>query len=348
MPTVNKDRPPGLSGSYNRGAWRSLKNQIRLHYTQAELTAAVARGPQFLNLVVNDLESLGYAPLSSIAANGLPTAHPAPGDPSNPYGCLVLTDVSISFVGGNTVVDATLTYEHLMDGFNQILRNPNSRRLYVKARASVTEKATNFYHPNGNKSLPREVITTSHTYETLETGIPNAPYDPALPRTVVTTGEVSVPFPAENFTLQGIWFTDDIIADKNNLQGHINEDVILGKPPKTYLCSEFTYEMHNSYLKAHQQGKKGAYKVTMEFQYNYDTWEPTVVFNDQRTKGPPASVQPAIEYDINGTLNQARNPINFALQPAGWWLVPVLPTRNFNYYLGGSAVDPIIFERVGP
>jgi hypothetical protein len=89
------------------------------------------------------------------------------------------------------------------------------------------------------------------------------------------------------------------------------------------------------------------YKFGFEFQYNFDTWDPRVAFNDQRTGRPPADLEPATQPDPNlPTQYQTFNSYTYnffavqggptGLQPAGYWNVPCLRRADFDTLFGAE------------
>lgn len=357
MPTINWDLWQDLTGVEDRGAWRSLRRKVRLEYSAAEMEGPPKLGgPRILYKTMQSLDDAGLFVLSTLDSRdgnnydipALPTTLPTGasifGNPDNPFSHLVLVKRTPTIVAPNNWVDVVLDYEHILDGYNQILVNPPSGRLFVKGRSSIIDKDTNFYYKDGVKANGRRLLSVAHTYPEWDMGTPNAPFDPDLPRTVVQTGSINIPFPAQNFTIQALHFTNNIWQDANNMVGWINEDVILGQPPYTYICSEFAWELNNAFVTPFQRGNYACYKVSVEFQFNFDTWDATVVFNDQRLSGgrPPHNVLAAAETDDQGVLRLGINPLNGAFQPAGYWQVPSLQRKNFRQFLNAQ------FEIVGP
>jgi hypothetical protein len=283
-------------------------------------------------------------PFSSLNRNDV-AQYPVHGDVFGnneaPFSNLVLTNMVAKMAASNNIVDVEISYEHVLDGFNQILVNPPSGRLFVKGRSSIVDKTTNFFRKEGNPAADRIQLEVAHTFPEWDRDIAGLSFDPDLPRTVRQTGEVNVPFPAKGFTLQGMVFTNDIITFGKRLAGHVNEEPLLGEPPLYWLCTEFAYEMHNAFP-AFWQLNRPAYKVSMEFQYNHDTWDPDVVFNDKRHGAPPAAVKHGSLAEFDMILRYTENPINGAIQPAGIWRAPFLPRRNFTGFFGD-----VLWEAVG-
>ncbi len=221
------------------------------------------------------------------------------------------------------------------------------RFIYGKGRCSIVEKTTNFYiPPNADGTVSdditkRKQILVAHSFPKTDTGIVGQAIDPTLPFTVIQGGEVSVPFPQGNFELQGILYTNNPWSIAWAFIARVNKKVWLQRPPITWICSEVKFEVVDPSL--------GEYRFSFEFQYNVDTWNPTVVFNDQRTGRPPASVEAATLPNPmeGGVLNLVQNPYTEGtLQPAGYWNVPFLSQVDFsqlfaNFFEGGL---PPLFE----
>lgn len=348
-PIVSMHVPGMMSGTFERGVWRSVKTGARLEYRPADLSDDNLLGGNFRNLLILDrsvkkIISMGFTPFSSIGRDGnpaVPAEFTVVGNPECPFSNLVLTNMTPKIGASNNIVDVEINYEHVMDGYNQIIRNPPSRRLYVKGRSSIVDKSTNFFRKDGNPLAPQVQLTVAHTYPEKDRDITATPFDPNLPRTVVQTGEINVPFPAQGFTIQGILFTNDVLEDGKNLIAHINEETLLKQPAKYWICSEFAWEMHCGFNTQWFDNRPG-YKVSMEFQYNYDTWEPLVVFHDKRFGDPPANMQEARENGPEGVLRMTRNFYNLsAQQPAGYWKVPYLPTCNFTNFFGNPRFEVV-------
>jgi hypothetical protein len=354
LPLVHLHRPDMMSGTFERGVFRSLKTGARIEYEPANLSedngfGGSYRGPLLLWRSVDLLMNAPYnlTPFSSLNRNDV-AQYPVHGDVFGnneaPFSNLVLTNMVAKMAASNNIVDVEISYEHVLDGFNQILVNPPSGRLFVKGRSSIVDKTTNFFRKEGNPAAPKTQLEVAHTFLDYDTDITGMPFDPDLPRTSIQTGEINVPFPAKGFTLQGMVFTTDIMAFGKQLVAHINAEQLLGEPPLHWLCSEFSWEMHNAFP-AFWQLNRPAYKVSLEFQYNYDTWDADVVFNDKRTGMPPAAVVAATLPDDQGVMRLTGNPLSplaVVEQPAGIWRVPFLPRRDFTGFFGG-----VLWEAVG-
>lgn len=259
------------------------------------------------------------------------------------YGALILIERSPSVAENDpSCIDVILKYEHVLDGPNQILSGDinqvstfgtSNPILYNKGRCSVVEKTTNFYYPYGDETQPKVLIRVGHQFDPAEQGLPSLIINnQKYPFSVLQGGEISIPFPQENFSLSGVIATRDPRSAAREFVAKVNDDFWLEKPPYTWMCTEAKWEMINP------TGKTGVdipvYRFDFEFQYNIDTWFPTVVFNDQRTGRPPFDVKLGTEQDPNvdpkyTVLSYELNYKNLALQPAGYWSVPALQPINF-------------------
>ena len=249
-----------------------------------------------------------------------------------------------------TVIDVILRYEHILDGPNQSLIPPAGavgafsppRVLYGKGRCSITEKTTNFYVPPGLPNIPanRIQIQTAYTYYNLDPNVAGqCVLGPQLPWTIKQGGEITVPFPQGNFQLSGyIKLVGNPYILANQFIAKINQEAWMGQNAFTWICSEVQWDIMDV--------KNRLYRFGFEFQYNIDTWNPTVVFIDARFGKPPADVNtqkatlvdPAtINAKSTGVLSMNTNLFTVipavsagAIQPAAVWTVPFLTPVNFD------------------
>ena len=262
------------------------------------------------------------------------------------YAALVLVERSPSVAEGEpSCIDVILKYEHILDGPNQILSGNltnqavfgnNKPALYSKGRSSVVEKTTNFYYPYGDTSQPRILIQVGHEFTKGDQGLPSLIINNQTnPYSSFQGGEVSIPFPQENFSVSGVVATFDPHSIARMFVGKISDRMWIGKPANTWLCTEAKWEVIDPVGRPGPGGGKiPIYKFDMEFQYNIDTWNPTVVFNDQRTGRPPHDVVEGYLPDPNVAgpnlvFSYVFNSQNLAVQPAGYWEVPALPEADF-------------------
>lgn len=317
------DRVDNLSLVERHGAVRSLTRKVRVIINPAE-------NPKDFSVLTLAL-SVVPLPFSTLATAG--------------YANLVLIERSPQLAENDpNVVDVILKYDHILDGPNQILQNPNTGFLFGKGKCSITEKSTNFFYPNGvqNDADPtanRVQLQTAYTYEKGNQGVTGFIVDPQYPQTIFQGGEMTIPYPQANFQMQGVLETDDPFSVGWNFIARINDERWLGRPAFTWICSEVQFDVIDVV--------KPLYRFSFEFQYNVDTWNPTIAFNDQRTGRPPAQILLQAGTNLNpnpdspdakaGIFNYAINPLKPVipgvgpnLQPAAVWTVPALRPANFS------------------
>lgn len=300
------------------GVIRSVTRKLRVLLSQADLNAAQARDYSALSLAMN----AAPAPFSQLIDENT-------GQPKVGYESLVLVERSPKLIEDNATVDITLKYDHIMDGPYQSLAEPIQRGgvLFTKGRCSITEKTTNFYRKNGDPDEERVQILVGHTFPIWDTGAVVQCLDPELPNTAVQSGEISIPFPQGNIQLEGTTGNNvNPLIIARRFIAKINVAPWIGFPAFTWLCSEVGWEVLDTF--------NLIYRMRFEFQYNSDTWNPTVVFHDQRTGRAPAGVEAADFADPlsgNGVISYVRNSFTVdGLQPAGYWTVPALGQVNFD------------------
>ncbi len=234
-------------------------------------------------------------------------------------------------------VDATLHYNHIIDGANQYIgiNGPPSGLLWGKGRTSIVEKSTNFFYPEGDRTKPRVLLEVGHQFEITDTRAVAINHDPFHPRFVRQGGEISVPFPQGNYKCEAIVSVPFPHRLARALIASINLVEWMGEDPFTWLISEVTFEVCDP---ARPVGGflKPTYKMGFEFQFNSDTWNPTITFKDQETGNPPAKVVKATEPDEFGVVrlqllpfNPGGGQIGFDKVPAGYWQVPALKRIDF-------------------
>jgi hypothetical protein len=336
-PTAYIDHVSNLSLVERNGAIRSLTRKARVGFHQGDW-------PQDFS-VLNAALAVCPAPMSTLDTPG--------------YAGLVLVERNPSLLDNDPGwVDVILKYEHLLDGPNQGLFRQTAQPpvFFGRGRVSIAEKTTNFFYPYGDTTKQRVQILVAHTFPNSDIDIVGPFLDQVKwPRTVFQGGEVTVPFPQANYHIVGYLNTASPWLVADNFIAHINEFEWLSKPPLTWICSEVQFEMMDPdptvpIAEDTTVQTEPLYKFEFEFQYNVDTWAPTVVFNDQRTGRPPAGVLPGIipgpDDEIGfaaGVDNFNLNPVNQFPQPAGYWTVPVVKLLDFQ-----SEFETFFDMAVGP
>lgn len=289
------DSVTNLSSSEKGGVLRSLTRKVIVRWTSTP---------------PSDYQVL----LQALATAGVPAAFS-----SLPGTMLVVADRSVDLIEEDPgTVSVVLKYEHILDGAYQMLQNPTNGVIYGKGKCSINQKPTNFYRPFGDPSQDASQILVAHTFPRDDPDVPG--------RTMVQGGEINVPYPQGNFQFEGIMVVNNPWNVVRDLIRTVNITTWLNQPELTWLCSDIDFSVLDA--------SKGWYRFSFEFQNDPDTWNPTVVFNDQRTGRPPADILPPTSYDRSGVRNLAQNPITGDLQPAGVWYIPYLRPVNYNEYFG--------------
>lgn len=347
-PNFNPDMVENLSAVEDRGVYRSLVRKARLIYKSADITSWRTNA----TLLTKALEYLdGYAGFKAMDRLGNIRNF----DDRFALLTLVRRTPAIS-QNDPCCVDVVLNYEHIVDGPNQVLLRPSNGLIFGKGRTSIVEKSTNFFYPYGiriktNPTDPNDTrdnktaIVVAHTYPTWETGIAASPHNPTYPRTIIQGGEINIPYPQSTYNVQGIFATARPAKLAHFAVASINAKEWQGMPALTWICSEVQWEVNDPSDKVGGIGKSPTYRMQFEFQYNVDTWDPAVVFIDQRTSRPPADVRQA-EFEATtgpaGVLRMVQHPTNGKEIPAGVWKVPALRRLDIDAFFGA------LFEGAAP
>lgn len=243
------------------------------------------------------------------------------------------------------LVDVVCKYEHILDGPNQQLPIGQAVELgepvlYGKGRASITQKSSNFYYPDGDPANGKHLILVAHTFKSSDQTMSGVEIEPGYPNTQFQAGEISQPYPEANYHLEGVVTTNSPWKVAFAFIAKVNDDFWMEQRPYSWLCSSAGFEVLSKV--------NHTYKFSFEWQFNIDTWRAEVVFNDQRTGRPPADVQDAQFAQNVGpnnipVMNSALNPIALnpvVIQPAGHWFVPNVKAVNFPQLLGSFLEVP--------
>lgn len=190
------------------------------------------------------------------------------------YPSLVLTERNTALVDSDKV-DITLVYEHFMN-VEQDADNPlDGYSIYGDIKASTQQVTT-------NKNLAGEMILVKHTYSS-DPADDN--YDPELGDGIEKqqTGEIQVFSPMATASYKFIKKTNTPWLIRAALEGMLNLNAWNGAI-RSWLCTAVNFTLHDL------TGPVRTYKFSVEFQYNPDGWDPTVVFIDSRTGRPPAGL----------------------------------------------------------
>lgn len=328
------DRIDTLECVERNGVIRSLTREVRAHGLSSQVD---------YNVLVAAMNRAGvpqYGATLTSAANRVE------------FGALSLIERAAKAVA-NDDKDAwsiMLKYEHLMDGPFQYLMNPSSGFIMVRGRSSVTEKETNFFQYKGDQARPRVQILVSHTYP-FNTEVPLVRYEPDYPgQTQIQGGEIKIPFPQDNVKMEGVIRTNDPWYIKGLIHRKLNKYTWLGKPPRHWCCTEVEFDCINPRrpLTAVDVGAEARlYRFALEFQENFDGWDPTVTFIDKRTGLPPHNVEFGTQADATAPgapevlmwrPNEGSLTTNATLLPAGYWEVPALPETDYSAFFGATII----------
>lgn len=135
------------------------------------------------------------------------------------------------------------------------------------------ELRVNIQQINTNKDKDGNMIELEHTYDE------DDPDYAGLTKTQV--GEIQVFDPQKTQSYQGIKQTETpwLIADQ--LVGKVNTSAWSGGEARTWMCIGCSWKICDATI------SKNRYFMSFEFQHNPSTWDPTVVFIDDRTNRPP-------------------------------------------------------------
>lgn len=350
------DHVSNLACKEKHGAIRSLTRKVRINFVQSDITSA--KGYDALSVALDVLDDAGITPMSTLAY---------PLDETERWGSLCLVDRDPSVIDGDPKwVDVILEYQHLVDGPNQTIDidgNPTGL-MFGKGKASIVDKTTNFFYPFGDHTLPKTQILVAHQFPTWEVGIVASPFDPAFPRTVFQGGDISIPFPQQNYSFSAIVSTGVPSVIASELVASINELPWLGQDSLKWICSEVQWQLNAPTGDPSEDGnlRSPNYQMSFEFQYNVDGWDPVVAFLDHRTGRPPNNIEFAdtntsfalppgdpdnpnppinvmnmysgpdeIYFTDEGVIMYGVNPIP-GPRPAGLWQVPALVRVDFDDY----------------
>lgn len=214
------------------------------------------------------------------------TGIPAVGTLLTGYPNLVLRDREMQPAAedDNQAVYVDLYYEHsLNDG--QSASAPPFGVILVESQCSLAQKTSNV-------DIDGEPIILQYTYPVDDPDYPG--------QTKIQGGEVNYlePQPTRKISVLKQTLTPWLVED--TIAGAINDATFMGKRAATWMCSGVTSRPHS--LQA-----PGAHYFTFELQYNADTWDPTAVFKDDRTKVPP----PDLEQDVGYKTVRKLRRVNF-------------------------------------
>jgi len=191
----------------------------------------------------------------------------------------VLTERTVTVIDKDKA-DVKLVYEHYSnDGQN--FDAPPGGVIVGEVKANIQQIAM-------NKDAGGAMIFVEHTYpdgtDAFKDDDGNTlPKDNSYPgETKKQTGEVNVFIPQKTLSYQGVKLTQSPWQVAAAVVGKVNDSTWLGTEARQWMCTACTWKLCDD------APAKNRYFFTLEFQQNPDTWDPTVVFIDDRTSRPPA------------------------------------------------------------
>ncbi len=207
---------------------------------------------------VTGLTDTGVAALTSaLATPGIPQAEAT----LSGYPQLVLRDRNPQVVEEDrTIVDIDLVYEHF-DNEGQSFAAPFTSAVVGQIRASVQQSSTNI-------DIFNKLITVEHTYTD----------DQRKGKKETQGGTVQFLQAQRTISFTGIKVSVRPWLIANQLIGHLNELPWQGQAVHEWICTGVNWDILTV---------AGKHNMTFDFQHNPDTWNPTVIFIDDRDGKPP-------------------------------------------------------------
>jgi len=183
-----------------------------------------------------------------------------------------------------TVIDKTkvkivLVYENFVD-LEEDLTTPRGGYVTGEVRTNLSQKTSNL-DINGN------LVETQHTYPADDPDYPS--------ETKVQGGEFQYYEPQRTIFIRGIKTTRTPWLIANKINGRVNSVPFSGELARTWLCTACTWSL--SWAGRVSGGsRQNRYNMNFEFQFDPDTWDPTVTFIDDRTNKPPPDLVANVGY----------------------------------------------------
>lgn len=162
-------------------------------------------------------------------------------------------------------VDVDLVYEHFFNE-GQSFDSPPGGFLSGEVRSNVNQVESNL-DADGN------TISVSHTYD--------SDHPKYGGQTKEQGGTIQFFQPERNLAIQGLKTTTHPWIMANRMVGAVNQTSWNGGDARTWMCVRAS---------TRPLSLTGRYYMFYEFQYNQDTWDPTVVFIDPDTGKPPLNL----------------------------------------------------------
>lgn len=173
-----------------------------------------------------------------------------------------------------------LVYENWID-LEENLDTPRGGFVIGEVRCNIQQKTSNL-DINGN------LVTVSHTYDANDPNHAN--------ETLTQGGEFSFYDVERTIFIRGIKQTRTPWLIANSIIGKVNSVAFSSEQPRTWLCTSCSWKMAWAGRKNGGGSRENRYFMNFEFQFNPDTWDPTVTFIDDVTGKPPSDLVENVGY----------------------------------------------------
>ncbi len=191
---------------------------------------------------------------------------------------LELVERNVKSVEKNRV-RVELVYENFAD-LEENLDDPRGGYVTGEVRCNLQQKTSNL-DINGN------LVEVSHTYPSDDYNYPD--------ETLVQGGQFQYYEPERTVFIRGIKQTRHPWLIAKAIIGRVNLNSFGGELPRYWLCTGCSWKL----AWAGRMGgsaRENRYYMNFEFQYNADTWDPTVTFIDDVTGKPPRNLVAGVGY----------------------------------------------------
>jgi len=182
-------------------------------------------------------------------------------------------------------VKIELVYESTFDS-EQFLDSPRGGLILGEVRCNIQQKTSNV-DINGDQ------VTVSHTYPADDPDYPS--------KEKIQGGQFQYYEPQRSIIITGIKVTATPWLVANSIIGRVNSVIFTTEAVRTWLCTSCNWRPGWS-GESHENNQ---YYMDFEYQFDPDTWDPTVVFQDDRTGQPPADLIANVGYKTVEKLPEA-------------------------------------------
>lgn len=191
---------------------------------------------------------------------------------------LVLVERNIKMVDRGQA-EVELIYENWVD-LEENLDSPRGGYATGQVKCNLQQKTSNL-------DINGDLVEVQHTYPEDD---PNH-----ADETLVQGGEFQYYEPERTVYIRGIKQTRTPWIIANAIIGRVNTNIWGGELPRKWLCTGCSWRLAWA-GRMGVNGRENRYFVDFEFQFNQDTWDPTVTFIDDVTGKPPPDLVAGVGY----------------------------------------------------